>query len=699
MLNKETELAMRGGKVFIWMNLLGFDRDDSDRGVERFMNQTGFVPDGVCALMCHSDFFHQHKGMTEEYTLPPDNCAYWGIPRNSERERQPWTNYDLRTLTENLAKRGTNTYASIFGTLLNNAFHNEWINEHPEVRRHGTDGAPGCNSIFALKRFKDGTYYEDFFIEKLTQTLIDYGMKGVHLADSFCPSGGMLYNIDFSTDYVDQFISHSNAKLPYEILSTMGSDTKEAEEARADWIYKNLRIEWAEFNAWRWEVFFKKLCDRLHAAGKEVIVLGMYCTDPFETRYCNGIDLKRIVQAGVDYISANILPASVFIGGKDSRPDYFHKYMAIASTTAAFIPKGHLISMLGLQDATEEWSMMHHAPTRHERDLYTMMAYHLIDKDGVSRALDGYFLCLGDGICREDWNIESKRLESAMTANAESVVSPVMLWSDKADAAMMKEYIMTRRWTPHKYFYELSKSGAMCAATIKIDGLKNHKGTLFVPNFDMLDEDEQALVLDYRSGAVLCTASPDFVPKEHGIGASFEFDDKYSTYPIKAFVLNKEISDEIKEEVQNLTSLDDGTENLVGDLANVKEFTYVLDDTLVFSKVTQGFIDAMAKVLIAICDMPFDIDKPHIVLKQKDGAYRLYLFNDSDIKYHRAFVKSKREISDTKTVTDFPILPPRWMEDAKGELHHIYKDGEKVVKKNFEIKIQPAGVTVIDVYF
>ena len=107
----------------------------------------------------------------------------------------------------------------------------------------------------------------------------------------------------------------------------------------------------------------------------------------------------------------------------------------------------------------------------------------------------------------------------------------------------------------------------------------------------------------------------------------------------------------------------------------------------------------MAKVLIAICDMPFEIDKPHIVLKQKDGAHRLYLFNDSDIKYHRAFVKSKREISDTKTVTDFPILPPRWMEAAKGELHHIYKDGEKVIKKNFEIKIQPAGVTVIDVYF
>ena len=38
------------------------------------------------------------------------------------------------------------------------------------------------------------------------------------------------------------------------------------------------------------------------------------------------------------------------------------------------------------------------------------------------------------------------------------------------------------------------------------------------------------------------------------------------------------------------------------------------------------------------------------------------------------------------------------MEAAKGELHHVYKDGEKIVKRNFEIKIQPAGVTIVDLY-
>ena len=182
---------MKDGKVFIWMQLLGFDRNDADKGAARFLEQTGFVPDGACALVFHPDFFHQHKGMEEEYVLHPDNCAYYGIPRNIERERQPWTNYDLRDLAANLEKHGSHLYASIFGSSLNNKFHKEWIFDHPEIFRHGKKGAENSHgTLFALKRFKDGTYYEDFFIEKVCQTLQDYGLRGIHLADGFCPQGG-----------------------------------------------------------------------------------------------------------------------------------------------------------------------------------------------------------------------------------------------------------------------------------------------------------------------------------------------------------------------------------------------------------------------------------------------------------------------------------------------------------------------------
>lgn len=690
---------MTNGSVHIWMNLLGFERNDEDRGVERFLKQTGFVPDGVAALMCSPDFFHQHKGMSEEYTLPPDNCAYWGIPRNSERERQPWTNHDLRKLTENLTKAGTKVYASIFGVTLKNAFHEEWIYEHPEIMRHGVAGEENAVGLFALKRFKDGTYYEDFFIDRLCETLTDYGMHGVHLADVFCPAGGgVLSNVDYSTEYIEQFLDHSKIELAPEIAKAMGDDSAEAEVARRDWINLNARIEWIEFNTWRWECFFKKLCARVHAIGKEVIILGMYCTDPFESIYCLGIDLKRVINAGVDYISANILPTSCYIGGKDDRRDFFHKYMALAPTVAAHLPQGHLISMLGVQDATEEWSAMHHAPCRHERDIYAMMAYHVIDKEKTRRALGGYFICLGDGICREDWNWETKRLESAMSVNTERVVSPVMLWSEAAHEKMLHEYVKTRRWTPHKHFYEMALHGVMCGATILPEALESHTGPVLVPNFDMLPKDEQSAVLAYRGGAVLCTAMADFDLDKNGIKASAIIKDNFSAIPLKAFIINHAVSSELLSEVEKLCETDDGTENLGENLLLAPETTYVLTETLTFSKVTAGFVEAMAKLLSHISDSLFEIDKPNIILKQNDGAYRIYLFNDSDVKYHRAFVSSKVEIKDTRTVTPFPILPPRWMEKSTNDLHYTYKDGAKPVQKSFEIKIQPAGVTVIDIY-
>ena len=693
---------MKNGKVIIWSSLLGFDRNDADKGVSRYLKQTGFVPDAVCALLHHPDFFNQYPGMDEEFTLPPDNCAYYGIPRTAERERQPWTNYDVRDLAKNLEKAGSGLYASVFGAYLGDAFHKEWLTDHPEIKRHGRSGAENATGLFALKRLKDGTYYEDFFIEKVCKALVDYGLTGIHLADGFCPpAGGMLHSMEFSTDFVDQFLSYSGIELPENIAKTMGNDDKESETLRADWIYANQREAWVEFNAWRWEVFFKKLCDKVHAVGKKVMVLGMYCTDPFETLYCIGIDLKRLVLAGVDTITANILPTSCYILGKDEgkeqRTYYFHRYMAIASTTASYLPKGSMVTMLGLQDPTEEWSVMHHLPCQHERDAYTMMAYKTIDENGISPASDGFVLCLGEGISESDWNWERERLEIALSArDANEIISPAMFWSDTTQEKMLHEYIGTRRWTPFKLFYELAKSGAHCVATVTLDGLAKYSGTLVVPNFDMLSEEEQKAIASYDRGAVLCTASPDFKPEKYGISPEIIFSDSFAKYSQTAFAFGCTVSEETKKAIYSLIATDDGTPNLPDDLMNLKEPDYTLMDTLVFTKVTLGFKDALAHLLNAINDCPFEINKPNIVLKTKDGAYRLYLFNDSELKYHRAFVKTEREILEANIVSKFPVLPPRYIESATGNLQHIYKEEPKV-KKSFEIKLQPAGVTIIDV--
>lgn len=696
---------MENGKIFIWMNLMGFEKNDPDRGVARYLNDTGFLPEGVCGLVCHPDIINDYRGMDEEYTLYPDNCSYNGVPRNILRQRQDWTNHDLRDLAANLKNAGTELYLSIFGVDTFNACHKEWIYDHPELMVHFLeDDHILYRHYFLLKRFKDGTFYEDFFIDKLCRLLEDTGAKGVHLADALCPvtGCGFIADCDFSTDFVEQFLTWTGIVPPAEIAATIGSDTFEAETIRANWIRKEYRVEWTRFHCDRWTAFFQKLCRRLHAIGKEVMVLGMYCTDPFETVYCCGMDLRDLVKVGVDCITANILPSSSFVCGGDDRGDPFHRLMAIAPLTAAHLPeKHHLISMLAIQDATEEWSAIHHAPTLHERDLFTMMAYQLIDKDGISRALDGYFLCLGDGVPRQDWDWETERLRLAFSANAESVVSPAMLWSDSAFDKMLPAYWHTRRWTPHKLYYELAQAGVHCAAAVRTDGLSNYSGTLVVPNFDLLSPEEQMLVAAYDRGPVVCTACPDFDPATYGITPAILLKDRFSTYPMTVFAFGCDTSADLQREIAALLGVDDGAENISQPAELIPENKKnVLTHTLEYAKVTAGFLQAIALLLQSVQDCPFRANRENLVLRLGNGAYRMYLFNDHHNKYHKAQVTSSVSLKDVKIVTKFPVLPPKFVDsfDSPEADNHIFTAEIHQTKQNFIVKIPPAGVVVLDIW-
>lgn len=693
---------MENGKVFVWMNLLGFDKDQPDKGASQFLSEAGFLPDGCVGLICHPDFVHNHRGMEEEYVLYRDNCSYNGVPRNNTRERQDWTNYDLRQLCKELEDAGSGLYVSLFGVDTLNACHDEWIYHHPELMAHflGKDSiAKGHH--FLLKRFADGTYYEDFFIEKTCQMLADYGAKGVHLADGLCHVGASsrINIFDFSTDFVDQFLTHTGITPPAEVAASMGSDEFAAEKLRADWINDNYRLEWTQFHEFRWNQFFQKFCARVHALGKEVMVLGMYCTDPFETYYSFGLNLKGIVNAGVDCITANILPASgTLVRGAEYR-HVFHRYMAIAPTTAAFLPKGHLVSMLSVQDATEEWNAIHHIPCMHERDIYTMMTYRLIDGDGISRALDGYFLCLGDGMTKDDWAWERKRLSQAMEADAEALACPAMLWSDTAFDNMLPEYLRNFRWTAPKLYYELAMAGVHCGGMVRSEGLGNYSGTLVVPNFDLLSPEEQKQIARYDRGAVFCTASPDFQPEAYGITPEICIRDGFSAYPMTAFAFGCKVSDAARTKVAELISVDDGTPDTTAEDVRANVGSSIVD-TLSYAKVTQGFREAMALIFQEVSDSPFKVDHEHLLLKLKNGAYRMILINKEVLTYPRAQVSCRYPVRDVKIVTDFPILPPKFVNsfDSNATRGHIFPESDPRARQNFVIKMPPGGVTVLDIY-
>ena len=674
--------------INIWMQLLGFDRDDPDRGAARFLDRTGFVPDNVCALLFHSDFVHLHRGMDEEYTLLPDNCAYYAVPRNLERERQPWTNHDLRELVAQLKKRGVGFYAGLMGSYLNNMFHSEWLSAHPELRLAGREHDGG---LHCLKRFKDGTYYEDFFAEKLRAVLADYDMAGVHLADGFCPST-MQYRGDYSTDMTAQFLDRTGLRLPAAVSATMGDDSVEARQVRADYLWGSLREEWLRFYEWRWARFFEKITAPVHAQGRQVWVLGMYCTDPFETRMLYAFDTKKVMDAGVDCITANTLPTSVALNAP-GREYYFHRYHMDTPFLRAQIGDRRFVNMVGVQDATEEWSVLDHRPVLLERDIYTESSFRAVTPDGCRRASDGFFLCLGDGLPRQSWDFMKRRMDIGLGTDAARAWSPVILWSDAAEDRQITEYIRTRRTSSHKQSFEIWKAGTPFGGCVRSDALAGFTGTLFVPNFDLLPPDERKAVLD-TGAAIVGTVPKGFDYAPNGVKPSFTFADGFSDWPLEAFVTGFEPDQAIRDEIAALCAADDGKPQLP---ASPDDNVYPLTAEVPFRKLTDGFIRACGAVLTAAMQREFPVksSKPMLALRLKDGADRLWLYNTDDDHYGHAVVESADPLDDVQVVSAYPIQPVRFLQESNTSFAYNYAAQTK--QNKFQTKLAPGGVTIVDI--
>lgn len=679
------------GEIHVWMPMIGFDRNEPDRGVGKLLERMSFVPNGVAAFLFHPDIVHQHTGMAAERTLPPDNCSYYGSPRNEDRCRQDWTNYDLRELMARLMAAGVEPYLGIMGVELGNRWHREWLSDHPEVRFASRGGEWSLN---VLKRLADGTYYEDFFVEKLCAVLTDYGFAGLQVADNFCPSAYTLHDGDFSADMFGQFVAHSGVAVPADLRASRTDDSRAVRCRRGDWLWRTCREDWVEFNAWRWEQFWTKVCRRLHSIGRKTIVLGMYCTDPFETLYCKGIDLKRLVRAGVDYLMPNIVPTGLRLQHPD-RPDRFHRYMTLAPLTSACVPEGKLLSLLGVKDATEEWDVLHHAPCLLERDIYTLLGYQTQTGSGLRRSLTGLMVCLGDGIRGEEWKWLRERLEIGFVEGVRQVLAPTLVWSDAALYNTLPAYSRTRRWTLHRFYYEMAERGTLCGAILRSENLAAAEGCLFVPNFDLLSAAEKRAVAAYRKGPVVGTAAVEgFTPADYGIAPDLYFEDRFSSYPLCAFAFNATLDN--REAILALTAVDDGTPNLGGDPADAPEHSNVLAETLTFSKVTTGFRQACALLLKTAGESLFSCNLPILPMLMDDGRYRLYITNPEMNSYGYANVTAATPIRDVANVSKYPVLPVKFMDAANEGVGFMGKDSTGT-QRTFRAKVTPGGVTILDV--
>lgn len=676
--------------IFAWMPMIGFDREKEDKGVGAFLERTQFTPDGTSVFLFHPDFVLQHDGLDKEVRLHPDNCSYYASQRNEERCRQDWTNYDIKTLVDNLNEQGIEPYVGIMGITLDDMFHREWVSDHPELCYYSSAGKYAIN---VLKRFKDGTYFEDFFVEQLTRVIKDYGFKGLHVADRFCPGGFHTYQTDYSNDMLEQFTNHTGITIPQELLD-LEDNSPEACTKRSKWVWQNCRAQWILFVAWRWTAFWKKVCDRLHELNAKAFVLGMYCTDPFETLYYLGIDLRKLVQeAGVDNLMPNMAANGISLTG---RAWNYYKQANMMPLTDAFTDGGKKLNMLGVKDSTEQWDVLHHEPVLLERDITFLPSFMRQTPNGNKRCIDGFNICLADGIYKDEWAWLKDRFDRSFTNLPAKSLAPTYVWSDTAFYNLLPDYIQTRRWSMHKFMYEQSKLGAVSNSIVRTEHITEDSGDLVVFNFDLLSEEEKKKLAAYRGGAVICTASAEngFRPEEYGIKTDIYFEDQHTVYKNCAFAYNLEIAD--KDAILALLDEDDDTP-ILEDPFNAPEIANTLRFEMPFQKVSIGFRKALALLMRENYKQLFTSDYTVIPARMEDGAIRMMVINDNRMSYVKAdiTINHRYKIKEAKTLSSFPVLPIQFSDVGK---FGFFGNSDPSNGNTMRVIVPQGGISVVDVY-
>jgi len=326
---------VRPHERWIWTELIGFDNRQPDLGVKEYLDQAGFAPKAICLLMATPDFILSHRGIAEERALPPNCCSRDGHEHNRHRQRQVWTNHQLRELIRRLHARGVEVYVTVFTRFFRDQYGHEWLSDHREVfqvwRTRGF-----AWSLNALARLADGSYFEDYFARQLVAVLKDYGFDGWHGADGYGPLNGPIYEVSFSDDMVEQFVRVRGVRLPEAVAGPCANDLAKL-QARGDWIWQNARREWIEFYADRWAGFWRKVVTAVHAAGRKAVINSAWGRAPLESLYRYGIDYRKIVEAGVDGIVVETAAAGLAMDPRTADVDRHYDFLSMLMLIKAYV--------------------------------------------------------------------------------------------------------------------------------------------------------------------------------------------------------------------------------------------------------------------------------------------------------------------------------------------------------------------------
>ena len=698
-----------GEKMSLWTPLVGFDMTKPDLGVDEYIETIGFIPNAISLFVFNADIINLHeKGMKEEITFPIDYCNYYGKKENEIRQIQPWTNYKLKQLCLNLKEKGIKVYFGImglhttpedakkFGGNFGYISQQQFLIKHEEIC---TEGTSWTGHTCILKRMSNGMLFEDYFSQKVDETLEDYCADGVHLGDGFFPPCMQLDRGDYSFDLIRQFDDRFPNILPKELVENTNGLYSDINK-RVQLIWGNYKQEWINFLSQRYNEFFAKLAKVLHPKNRRIMVCNAWTSEPFEAYYRFGIDYKGISEAGVDEICVEDQATIAYATGPSDMRLKNYEYYITPMVTKAYAPKTKYLGINFVKDSTEEASMVGVLPSACEREIFSLMEHYNITPNDKEKALDGFFICLADSVKKEEWKWLNKRYETVFCTKVEKTLGVTAVIADDYVKGFLPEYIVSRRWSSHKFIAGINRYAGGINCSVNINDLSNVEGDLLVPNADLLTDTQLNEILNYKKGIVVITTVNCKKDKFNNTGYSFSFSDNGVTnekYKSVALVYNLDTNTNIETiiEDENIEKCIDYSEE---DLSKVKD-TWIWMDDIIFRKVTSGFLKMIANIFLQNRDIiRVEPNSEYFVSKLTNGAYRVVIPNIKSDQYKTVSVYFEGQLVDVENKLDFPSDKPKL----------ILEDGRVVsqqsMAKNFTnakgivVRILPYGVAVVDLY-
>lgn len=476
-------------KNWHWIELVGFDNESEDYGVSDFLSRLKEPPEGVSLLFSHIDFLNTFTRVEDDYPLRPCECSYAGHLYSRERKRQQWTSMQLKGLIQTLQRSGVKVIFSFFNlaTYTNDerkGVSTEFVAAHPEICTMTWDAQYQKNCVDVLKRMQDGSYYQDYLIEKVKAVLDGYGFDGVQIADGISSFRTTVQNGDYSDDTIEQFSNWllENGKEIPQMLAPVGTDT-DAFIQRRKYVIDHMMYDFLLFNSYRWKRFYDNFYDKVDPKQYVIFVNSFWTREPFEAFYRYGIDYRSAYREGVYALMIEEVSTTYPSFSKGSRGGFYlpleksrhvhYEFYLMQMLLKAYVPQFKQVPLMPVGDTMEDWNAVHDLLNELKRAIFRRNNSRVYVDGQWLPCAEAPFYCLSDSIPAHDWAKLADLDDLKVLADLQNPLGYALYYPKDSVFGEVQRYIQSRDYGFVKLANLLLANGAYIASVAAGDNLNN----------------------------------------------------------------------------------------------------------------------------------------------------------------------------------------------------------------------------------